>query len=324
MNNVLLILGFMDAFTGSKKGSLKYYEKKLHEFQEQEAETLIDIGVIYMEKDDTENALKSFNEALISYQKIEYGEGEAYTYDLIGDTYLTTRNTLNALSNYEKALEIYSSIDSSLEDEMKEKIEEVRQIHDSMEIDSDSSNFDENFSPDRDYFEGDYFDESTLSDLDKTKEITNVSNNSDWIPLDELADKLKDPIMLLENSDSYSTYYEDSKDMEYLKEALSAAEVIEDTGGQGTLHLMIGDNDLRKENTSKALDNFNEAHKIFRKNKNQKGEAVSLLLMGAVFFVIDEKEEMYQVFKDSLNIFHELNDKNGENIAIDLIGMLSR
>lgn len=322
MKNILLILGFMDAFTGSKKGSLKYYEKKLHEFQEQEAETLIDIGVLYMEKDDAENALKNFKEALISYQKIEYWEGEAYTYDLIGDTYLTVRNTSNALLNYEKALEIYSSIDSPLEDEMKEKIEEVRQIHDSMEIDSDSRDLDESFSSDRD-FEGDYFDESTLSDFDKTKDITDVSNNPDWISLDELSLKLKDPIMLLENSDSYSTYYEDSKDSEYLHEALSAAEVIEDTSGQGTLHLMIGDNDLRKENTSKALDHFNEARKIFRKNKNQKGEAVSLLLMGAVFFVIDEKEEMYQVFKDSLNIFHELNDKTGENIAIDLIGMLS-
>ena len=58
MNDVLLILGFMDVFTGSKKGSLKYYEKKLHEFQEQEAETLIDIGVIYLEKNDIEKCFK--------------------------------------------------------------------------------------------------------------------------------------------------------------------------------------------------------------------------------------------------------------------------
>lgn len=322
MNDILLILGFMDAFTGAKKGSLKYYEKKLHEFQEQEAETLIDIGVIYMEKDDVENALNNFNEALKSYQKIEYEEGEAYTYDLIGDTYLTVRNTVSALVNYEKALEIYSSIQSPLEDEMKEKIAEVRQIHDSMEIDSDSNSFNNEFSPDRNY-EGDYFDESALSDLDKTKPIVDASNNSDWIPLEELADKLKEPILLLENSESYLTYYNDSEGVEYLMEALSAAEVIEDVDGQGTLHLMIGDNDLRQENTSYALDHFNDARKIFRKNQNLKGEAISLLLMGAVFFVMDEKEEMYQVFKDSLNIFHELEYKTGESIAIDLIGMLS-
>ena len=141
----------------------------------------------------------------------------------------------------------------------------------------------------------------------------------------KIAKKLEESIMLLENSDTYSIYYKDSKDdgMEYLKEALLTAEVIDDTEGQATLHLMIGDNDLKDKNTSQALNHFDQARKIFEKNNNKKGKAIAMLLMGAVFFVLDEKEEMYDLFKNSFNLFHDINYKQGENVAKDLLGMLS-
>lgn len=323
----------MDVFTGSKKGSLKYYEKKLHEFQEQEAETLIDIGVIYLEKNDIENALKSFNDALNAYKRLKYHEGVAYTFDLIGDTYLSARNCEIALKNYKQSREIYATIGSPLEDEMSEKIDEVGQINDSMDIDPDSVNFEEieNLVPQKEYFDGDYFDEGPLVDVTNTSEMSDAhskslnSSKSDKISMKKIAKKLEESIMLLENSDTYSVYYKDSKDsgMEYLKEALLTAEVIDDTEGQATLHLMIGDNDLKDKNTAQALNHFDQARKIFEKNNNKKGKAIAMLLMGAVFFVLDEKEEMYDLFKNSFNLFHDINYKQGETVARDLLGMLS-
>ena len=317
----------MDVFTGSKKGSLKYYEKKLHEFQEQEAETLIDIGVIYLEKNDMKNALKNFNDALNAYKKLKYHEGVAYTLDLIGDTYLSARNCEMALKNYKQSREIYASMGSHLEDEMSEKIDEVGQINDSMDIDADLVDFgeDNNSVHQKEYFDGDYFDEDPLDDANTTGEILDGSSKSEKISMKKIAKKLEESIMLLENSDTYSIYYKDSKDegMEYLKEALLTAEVIDDTEGQATLHLMIGDNDLKEKNTSQALNHFDQARKLFEKNSNKKGKAIAMLLMGAVFFVLDEKEEMYDLFKTSFNLFHDINYKQGENVAKDLLGMLS-
>lgn len=316
------ILGFMDVFTGSKKGSLKYYEKKLHEFQEQEAETLIDIGVIYLEKTDMKNALKNFNDALNAYKKLKYHEGVAYTFDLIGDTYLSARNCEMALKNYKQSQEIYASLGSPLEDEMSEKIDEVGQINDSMDIDADLVDFEEN---ENSVYQKEYFDEGPLDDANTTGEILDGSSKSEKISMKKIAKKLEESIMLLENSDTYSIYYKDSKDegMEYLKEALLTAEVIDDTEGQATLHLMMGDNDLKEKNTAQALNHFDQARKLFEKNSNKKGKAIAMLLMGAVFFVLDEKEEMYDLFKTSFNLFHDINYKKGENVAKDLLGMLS-
>ncbi len=322
MNDVMSILGFMDVFTGSKKGSLKYYEKKLHEFQEQEAETLIDIGVIYLEKTDMKNALKNFNDALNAYKKLKYHEGVAYTFDLIGDTYLSARNCEMALKNYKQSQEIYASLGSPLEDEMSEKIDEVGQINDSMDIDADLVDFEEN---ENSVYQKEYFDEGPLDDANTTGEILDGSSKSEKISMKKIAKKLEESIMLLENSDTYSIYYKDSKDegMEYLKEALLTAEVIDDTEGQATLHLMMGDNDLKEKNTAQALNHFDQARKLFEKNSNKKGKAIAMLLMGAVFFVLDEKEEMYDLFKTSFNLFHDINYKKGENVAKDLLGMLS-
>lgn len=332
MNDVLLILGFMDVFTGSKKdslekGSLEYYEKRLYEFQEQEAETLIDIGAIYLENNELKNALKNFNEALTNYKKLNYDEGVAYTLDLIGDTYLASRNCAMAIKNYKQARDIYAKINPSLENELSQKIEEVCHINESMDITPDLLDIEEkeNSAHQKEYFDGEYFDEGVLDDENTSLEISNGSNKSDKISMKKIAKKLEESIMLLENSDTYSVYYKDSQDsdLEYLKEALLTAEVIDDSEGQATLHLMIGDNDLKDKNTSQALDHFDKARKIFEKTNNQKGKAVSMLLMGAVFFVLDEKEEMYDLFKNSFNLFHEIKYKQGERVARDLIGMLS-
>lgn len=333
MNDVLLILGFMDVFTGSKKGSIKYYEEKLHEFQEKEAETLIDIGAIYLEKNDLQNALKNFNDALNTYKKLKYHEGVAYTFDLIGDTYLSARNCEMALRNFKQAREIYASIGSSIADEMSEKIDEVGHINESMDMDLDLVDFDEkeNSVDQKEYADDDYFDEVPFEDINAAGENlddpskSDNSSKSDKISMKKIAKKLEESIMLLENSDIYSIYYKDSKDegIEYLKEALLTAEVIDDTKGQATLHLMIGDNDLKNKNTAQALNHFGQARKIFERSNDKKGKAIAMLLMGAVFFVLDEKDEMYDLFKNSFNLFHEIKYKKGERVARDLIGMLS-
>ena len=117
-----------------KKGALKHYQQKLHQYQEQEAETLIDIGVIFLEEDQGEKALKHFQDALKTYKKLEYPEGEAFTHDLIGDTYLTTRNITKALQHYQDSFKIYASLKSPLKNEIFDKIKEAEKAEEVMEI----------------------------------------------------------------------------------------------------------------------------------------------------------------------------------------------
>ncbi|MCK9151620.1 tetratricopeptide repeat protein [Methanobacterium alcaliphilum] len=308
MQQIISVLGLMDSFRG-KNSALKNYEKKLAEYQEQEAEVLIDIGVIYLEDEKSEKALKHFQEALKTYEKLEFSEGEAFTHDLIGDTYLSDRDAQGALKHYQMALDIYSDINSPLKEDMAEKINDVHGIEKSLGIKTKTS----------------------PSENKKHKHIK-TENSSEFKPshekfttnIEKIAEKLEESIMLMENAKLYAEYYKETKTTAYLEEALNTADIIEDHDGQGTINLMMGDIILRNENTNDALNHFKKAYSIFNKAENEKGEAISLLLIGAVYFILDRKKDMYTVFKDSINLFQVLGDKKGESVAKSLISMLSQ
>jgi hypothetical protein len=134
--------------------------------------------------------------------------------------------------------------------------------------------------------------------------------------------KLDECLELIENFDDYRIY-NDSRSIDYLNEALYTAKAIEDFKGQGTLNLIIGNNYLHENDIPNSLNHFNNANKSFRQSKNFIGESISLLFMGVVFFVLNEKEQMYDVFKNSLNIIREKGYKNEEEIALNIIEMLS-
>ncbi|MBU4534647.1 MAG: tetratricopeptide repeat protein [Euryarchaeota archaeon] len=305
---------------------MRNYQKKLYEYQEHEAETLIDIAVIYLEDDEFLKALQNLQEALKTYEKLNYLEGEAYTHDLIGDTYLTTRNTKKALEHYQKAFKLYADIDSSMENEMGEKIREVKQIETALNTNTEEA---ESFVPE------DFIDEleenentsidslnPTPTDSEDENLIKKVKKDSNF-DLKELSSEIEEIILLLDQSELYSLYYNDPHSQEMLQEALKSAEIIEDWDGQGTLHLMLGNTYLKLENSLDSLKQFQSALKIFETHANKKGEAISLLLIGALYFIFDKKNEMYMFFRKSLNIFHKHNFKKEEEMAIKFIEILS-
>ncbi len=129
----MLLIGIFDTFRG-KNGALKNYKKRLDEYREHEADILIDIGVIYLEDNQIEEALTKFKEAQEVYEKLQFPEGEAYTQNLIGDTYLTNRNLEKALKHYQKSFKIYSSLKSPLKNELFEKIKDTEKAKQTMEL----------------------------------------------------------------------------------------------------------------------------------------------------------------------------------------------
>ncbi|GAB4311667.1 MAG: hypothetical protein Kow0019_10170 [Methanobacteriaceae archaeon] len=133
MWKAIILMGILDAFR-EKHGSLKYYKKRLEEYREHEADTLIDMGVIYLEDEKIPEALEKFKDALKLYQKLQFTEGEAYTQNLIGDTYLTSRNLEESLKHYQESFKLYTSIRSPLKNELLEKIKDTEKAKKAMEI----------------------------------------------------------------------------------------------------------------------------------------------------------------------------------------------
>jgi tetratricopeptide (TPR) repeat protein len=127
------ISGLMDSFS-TKDNSLKKYQEKLQHYQKKEAETIIDMGIIYLKNEQNNEALEKFREALQIYRKMRYSEGEALANDLIGDTYLNERNTSKALQHYQESFKIYSFIKSKHKNELFEKIKDSEKAQEAMEL----------------------------------------------------------------------------------------------------------------------------------------------------------------------------------------------
>jgi tetratricopeptide (TPR) repeat protein len=322
MQRVIQIIGLMDSFR-SKNSTIKGYQEKLFQYWEQEAEILIDMGAEYLDNEQSEEALNHFQEALNTYKKMEYPEGEAFTHDLIGDIYLNDRNTTKALQHYQKAYEIYSSIDSPLEEEMGEKIEEVKQIHEDLKNSSEPGLVDEENQYEEDNSSS--ISENNLDHLKSDFESKPSKPKEKSVPatMEKIADKLETAIMILDNSSMYEMYYKEANSIEYLQEALNNADVIEDWEGQGTLHLMLGDSQLKLKKVDDALNHFEKAYDIFEDQNSKLGEAVSLLLIGTIYFIQNKKTNMYELFRNSMELFQELGYKEGEKVVISLLELLS-
>jgi len=325
----LLITGIFDSFK-DKNSALKNYEKRLHKYQEDEADTLIDIGVIYLEEEQIDEALKSFQEALELYKKLEFVEGEAYTENLIGDTYIANQNLTKALKHYEKSLKLYSSMKSPLYQDIQEKIDMVLSLQE--EYKSQDNSGEVTSSPKNQYFKKEEEIEkssgeiSGIDDLESPgpDDISPKASKISKYDLDSkrLGSKLEEVIQMLENVDMYETYSHEKDPINYLKEAYVNSELIDDKTGKATIGLLIGDVLLKKGEANKALRSFKDSLEIFNEDNDEKGEALSLLLIGSVCYLLDDKKTMYNVFKKSLKIFNRLGDKKGESVAIDLINTL--
>ncbi|MGC9516345.1 MAG: tetratricopeptide repeat protein [Methanomicrobiales archaeon] len=331
----MLILGIFDSLKG-KNSVLKNYEKKLHEYQEHEADTLIDIGVLHLEDEQIEKALENFNEALKLYRKLEFPEGEAYTQNLIGDSYLTKHKLKLALNHYQKSFDIYYSIQSPLMEDIQEKINDIADLQEYKKSQTNQvpkKNIEDLKKQRKQLF--DEIKQESVEDFENMVKIpdseskininqvnTSSGKNKSEIDFESLSVKLEDVIKMLENVDMYDPYSNDDNPINYLKDAYLNAELIDDKTGKATIGLLIGDILLKKGETSKALKSFKDSFNIFHENKDQKGEALCLLLIGSVCYVLDDQKTMYGVFKKSLGIFKKLDDHKGESVAIELINTL--
>lgn len=117
-----------------QKGSLQHYKKRLKKYQENEADILIDMGILCSNEEKYDESIKYLKQAQRTYYKLNYTEGRAFVFDLIGDVYLSMREMDKALDYYKKSFQMYASIRSPLKSDELEKIKEVEDIKEAIEI----------------------------------------------------------------------------------------------------------------------------------------------------------------------------------------------
>jgi tetratricopeptide (TPR) repeat protein len=274
---------------------IDHLKKMLRKHQEAEADTLVDIGISFIEEENFDEADKYLRQALRTCRELDDKEREAFVLNLIGDTYLGVRKIDEALEYYKDAFRLYSQVGSSLKKEMFEKIKEVEDIEEAIGIVEKEKKTLPQIKDVYEEYVGDY---------------------------GKITSKLEEVIKMLETASSIYEKYSEEDAMEHLKEAFNVSCEIEDRKGKATLLLMIGNLLLKEEKSHSALSYFKDAFDIFYEIGDKKGEAVSLILIGAAYFTSGDLKKMADVFRKSIKAFQKLGDKYGESVAIDVLNTL--
>jgi tetratricopeptide (TPR) repeat protein len=306
-----------------KKGSLKYYKEKLHEYQENEADVLIDMGLLYYEDEKYDESIYHLKKAAKIYSSLFDIESEAFVHDLIGDVYLSKREIDRALVKYQKAFKLYSAAKSSMKDDLLEKIKEVEDIKEAIEladvekIDTEIEKEYSRTSDNNDYDNDETETKSEEADILEDEEVfdCHLSYERISLNLESIMKIIGKKYNIKEPSKAeYETGYFQKSLLEAQKKGEHKKEVV--------ILQLLGNYLMKEDKPYSALQNLKTAFNVSHENEDKEGEAFSLLLLGVIYYLLGNESKIYDVFKKSLDIFKEIKYKKGEKIALNIINTL--
>lgn len=294
-----------------RKGSLKNYKKKLQKYKENEADLLIDMAMLCFDDERYDESLQYLKDARFEYFKLKNKEGEAYIYDLIGDVYLSIREMDKALNSYKKSFQIYVDIRSSMKSEELEKIKEVEDLKDAIDIAAKGN-------------------EMILEEEDTIEEIVSYEDpeatQEEYIKChlnyEKVAIKLEKVLKLIKRDYKAQEISKNEYESGYIQKSLYDARQEQNGQKEMILFLLTGYYLMGEQKQYSALKSFKEAFNIAQELEDNKGKGFSLLLLGAVYYILGSKDKIYDVFKKSLEIFRNSGYNEEEETAIDLINTL--
>lgn len=288
--------------------SLKKLLEQLWEYQEAEANLLVEIATLQYENGDTDDAIGFLEKSVELYHELGFTEAEATILDLIGDVYSSTDDFQNAIDYYYKSLMLSSSLDTPLKAEVSNKIKEYEA---QIGITKDKA-----------------VKKAIAEGEDEHLQESEVSNEAYLLEDGESVDyvkigkRLDDIIGLLDESAVYGTYQEFENPMVHLDEAYQMASNIGDEKGEAALLLIMGDITLKEEKTKKSLEFFQKSLKSFMKIGDKKGESISRLMIGTAYFLLGETDVGSKYLRQSMDIIKHLNDPDIEKAALALLSSI--
>ncbi len=315
MWDIFSSIGVIDRL--KQKGSLEHYTKKLHEFQENEADALIDIGLIYYEDEKYDESLFNLKKAAKIYESLNEVEAEAFVLDLIGDVYLSMREMNKALERYQSVFHIYTLTKSPLKDDYLEKIREVEDIKEAIELAEE-----EKLNKEIEEELSDISDEELIDEEENLIETYDSAPNDCYLSYEKISSNIDAIMKIIKKKYNIKEPTNAEYESGYYQKLIYDAHKEENKEIEVAL-LQVLSNYLMKENKPfSALQNLKTAFDLSHEGRDKKGEAFSLLLLGVVYYLLGKEKKIYDLFRKSLIIFKEVKYKDGEKIALDIINTL--
>ncbi|HML05016.1 MAG TPA: tetratricopeptide repeat protein [Methanobacterium sp.] len=303
-----------------QKGSIKYYKEKLDEYQENEAEILVDMGLLYYDEEKYDESIYYLKKAVKIYSSLFEIESEAFVHDLIGDVYLSQRKIDEAIVKYEKALNLYSNAKSSMKDEILEKIKEVEDIKQAIEL-ADEAKINEEIEKENFNELNDDKEENQTEEYDQIpeekKEIFNCH-----LSYEKISSDLESIMKIISKKYNLKEPSKAEYETGYFQKSVIEAQKNKDHEKEVGMLQLLGNYLMKEDKPYSAMQNLKTAYDVSHKNKDKEGEAFSLLLLGVLYYLLGKESMIYDVFKKSLDLLREIKYKKGEKIALDIINTL--
>jgi len=309
---------------------LKYYSQALPLLRavgdrSGEATTLSNIGSVYDDLGEKQEALKYLGQALPLRQAVGDRSGEATTLNNIGHVYDAIGEKQEALKYYGQALPLYRAVgDRSGEATTLNNIGAV--YHDLGEKREALKYYEQGLPLKRAV--GDRNGEATTlnniglvySDLGEKQDALKCYEQA--LPLFRaVGDRSGEAVALISIGSVYSDLGEKQEALNYFGRALPLYRAVGDRSGEATTFISIGrvSSDLGEK--QEALNYFGLALPLYRAVGDRGGEAAALNNIGLVFSDLGEKQEALKYYGQVLPLLRAVEDRGGEATTLNNIGL---
>src|SRR5262245_56067055 len=322
-----------DGTPEAKRRSIEKYHEAMELYRRAtdrygEAQTLNNIGVVYLSLRELQKALDKFNEALPIRRALGDRRGEAATLNGIGLVYRSLGDMQKALEKYNEALPIKRTIGDRRGE--AHTLSNIGFVYRSLgDMRKALEKYNEALPIKRAI--GDRRGEATtlnniglvywsLGDMRKALEKYNEA-----LPIQRaMGDRSGEALILSSIGLVYVELGEMQKALEKYNEALPILQAIGNRSAEATTLSNIGVVYWSLGDMQKALEKFNEALPLSRSTGDPSGEATRLVNIGAVYKALGEMQKALEKYNEALPIFQAIGNRSGEAVTLTHIGSVYR
>jgi CHAT domain-containing protein/tetratricopeptide (TPR) repeat protein len=281
-----------------QNGTLEARRKSVEKYQEalelyrragarsEEANTLKNVGDVYLGLGEMQKALEKLNQALPLWRMVGDRKGEANTLNDIGVVYLSVGDMQKALEKFNEALPLSRAVGDHIgEAQILTNIGPVYRV---------------------------------LGDMQKALEKYNEA-----LPLWRMVgERSGEAYTLINTGTLYVNLGETQKALENFNEALPIWRMVGDRKGEANTLNSIGAVYLSVGEMRKALEKFNEALPILQGVGDRLGEATTLGNIGTVYQSLGERQKALDKLKEALLISRAIGLRREEASTLATIGQV--
>nr|MDJ0577773.1 CHAT domain-containing protein [Xenococcaceae cyanobacterium MO_234.B1] len=276
---------------GEKQQALDYYQQALPLSRgvgdrPQEATTLNNIGKVYSALGEKQQALDYYQQALPLRRSVGDRAGEAITLHNIGAVYDDLGEKQQALDYYQQALPLSRGVG--------DRSQEARILNNTGGV---------------------------YSALGEKQQALDYYQQA--LPLRRsVGDRAGEASTLNNIGSVYYALGEKQQALDYFQQALPLSQAVGDRSQEARTLNNIGKvyDDLGEK--QQALDYYQQALPLSRAVGNRKGEATTLTNIGKVYSDLEEKQQALDYYQQALPLFRAVGDRDGEAATLNNIGVV--